>query len=434
MSSMNSKRKQADAIPAEDCWKLMERAAASAQLKRAARAREFLFYVGTKTLKEGCTEIHEQEIGHAVFGREPDYETSLDNIVRVSATDLRKRIEGYFATEGADEPLIFEIPRGSYMPVFRWRPEEDPQKPPDGMAEAAAPPARVPYYHQAPILILAAVSILLAVGCGLLWRQNRNLSRPHNVWEGKPALTALWPRFLNSSRPTDVILADDSYDLVENIAGESFSLNDYLNRSYMDKIEASNLSADRKADLRLIIERSHGGIGDFNAAQRIWALNPSSPRLNLLFARNYSADLIKRDNAILIGGQEANPWVNLFANQLNFTIAYNHDEDRSYVINSKARRGEQAIYPVLFRPDGIVGYGIVAYLPNPSHTADALIIAGTDSQTTDAAAEFVTSESRLEQLFKKFPSQNLPYFEVLLRTSRLSGTPLTEQIVMYRTH
>lgn len=434
MSSMNSKRKQADAIPAEDCWKLMERAAASAQLKRAARAREFLFYVGTKTLKEGCTEIHEQEIGHAVFGRDPDYETSLDNIVRVSATDLRKRIEGYFATEGADEPLIFEIPRGSYMPVFRWRPEEDPQKPPDGMAEAAAPPARVPYYHQAPILILAAVSILLAVGCGLLWRQNRNLSRPHNVWEGKPALTALWPRFLNSSRPTDVILADDSYDLVENIAGESFSLNDYLNRSYMDKIEASNLSADRKADLRLIIERSHGGIGDFNAAQRIWALNPSSPRLNLLFARNYSADLIKRDNAILIGGQEANPWVNLFANQLNFTIAYNHDEDRSYVINSKARRGEQAIYPVLFRPDGIVGYGIVAYLPNPSHTADALIIAGTDSQTTDAAAEFVTSESRLEQLFKKFPSQNLPYFEVLLRTSRLSGTPLTEQIVMYRTH
>ncbi|MGH9589458.1 MAG: hypothetical protein ACRD25_03645, partial [Terracidiphilus sp.] len=107
---MNSKRRHADAIPPDDCWKVWERAAASAQLKRAARAREFLFYVGTKALKEGCTDIHEQEIGHAVFGRDPDYETSLDNIVRVSATDLRKRIDGYFATEGADEPLIFEIP------------------------------------------------------------------------------------------------------------------------------------------------------------------------------------------------------------------------------------------------------------------------------------------------------------------------------------
>ncbi len=429
---MNSKWRQADGINPDDCWKVMERAAASAQFKRAARAREFLFYVGTKTLKEGCIEIHEQEIGHAVFGRDPYYETSLDNIVRVSASDLRKRIEGYFATEGTDEPLIFEIPRGSYTPVFRWRPEENPQKPTEGISETAVPPLPAPFYRQALFLILAAVSILLAVGCGLLWRQNRALSRSHNVWEGKPALTALWPQFLDSSMSTDVILADDSYDLIENITGQSFSLNDYLNRSYMDKIEASNLSADRKTDLRLIAERSHGGMGDFDAAQRIRALDPKSPRLNLIFARDYSADLIKRDNVILIGGAEANPWVNLFANQLDFSITYSLAQDRSYVKNAHPRPGEQAIYPVTFRPDGVVGYGIVAYLPNPSHTANALIIAGTDSQTTDAAAEFVTSESRLAQLFKTFPAHKLPYFEVLLKTSRLSGTPLTEEIVTHR--
>lgn len=410
----------------------MERAAASAQLKRAARAREFLFYVGTKSLKEGCTEIHEQEIGHAVFGRDRDYETSLDNIVRVSATDLRKRIDGYFATEGAGEPLIFEIPRGSYSPVFRWRSDDTQQKPSEAAPESPAPPPPAPYRRQLPFLLLLAAAVVLGVSCAVLFWQNRTLSRPHNTWDGKPALAALWPRFLGSARPTDVILADDSFDLVENIAGQSFSLNDYLNHTYMEKIEASNLSPDRKADLKLIIERSHGGMGDFNAAQRVWALDPSSPRLSLLFARNYSADLIKRDNVILIGGQEANPWVNLFANRMNFTIAYDQAQDRSYVRNAAPRKGEQAIYPVIFRPDGIVGYGIVAYLPNPSHTADALIIAGTDSQTTDAAAEFVTSESRLEQLFKTFPSQQPPYFEVLLRTSRLSGTPLTEEIVTHR--
>jgi hypothetical protein len=429
---MNSKRKQADTIPPDDCWEVMERAAASAQLKRAARAREFLFYVGKKSLKEGCNEIHEQEIGHAVFGRDPDYETSLDNIVRVSATDLRKRIEGYFATEGADEPLIFEIPRGSYSPVFRWRSDDASSNSPEAVTEISAPPAVVPYYRHMPFLLLAAAAILLAVGCVVLWQQNRALARPHNAWKGKPALAELWPRFLNSSRPTDVILADSSYDLVENIAGQSFTLNDYLNHSYMDKIEASNLSPDRKADLRLIIERSHGGIGDFNAAQRIFALDPTSTRPNLVFARDYSVDLIKRDNVILIGGHIANPWVDLFANQMNFSIAYSLAEDRSYVMNAHPRPGEQAIYPVIFRPDGVVGYGIVAYLPNPSHTADALIIAGTDSQTTDAAAEFVTSESRLQQLFAKFPKQKLPYFEVLLKTSRLSGTPLTEEIVTER--
>lgn len=431
---MKFKSTQASAIDPDACWKVMERAAASAQLKRAARAREFLFYVGSKTLKEGCTEIHEQEIGHAIFGRDPDYETSLDNIVRVSATDLRKRIEGYFTTDGADEPLIFEIPRGSYSPVFRWRSDDTQQKSNGAVEQIPSQPAATPYYRQLPWLIVSAVAIVLAIVCMVLWQQNRALLRPHNAWDGKPALAALWPHFLNTSRSTDVVLADDSYDLVENIAGQSFSLNDYVNRSYMDKIEASKLSPDRKADLRLIIERSHGGIGDFNAAQRIWALSSSSPSLHLLFARDYSADLIKRDNVILIGGQEANPWGVLFANQMNFTIAYSPAQDRSYVRNVNPRPGEQAIYPVIFRSDGIVGYGIVAYLPNPSHTADALIIAGTDSQTTDAAAEFVTSESRLEQFFKKLPPNRLPYFQILLKTSRLSGTPMTEQVVTYRTN
>ena len=120
---MGLPRKGEGTLHPDECWKLLERAAASSQLRRAARSREFLYYVGTRVLKEGCTEIHEQELGHAVFGRPENYDTSQDNIVRVSATELRKRLEGYFTTEGASEPLVVEIPRGSYLPVFRARPE-----------------------------------------------------------------------------------------------------------------------------------------------------------------------------------------------------------------------------------------------------------------------------------------------------------------------
>lgn len=57
------------AFDAELCWGVLERAAASTTLKRAARLRQFLFYVGAQSLKEGRTDIHEQEIGRAVFGR-----------------------------------------------------------------------------------------------------------------------------------------------------------------------------------------------------------------------------------------------------------------------------------------------------------------------------------------------------------------------------
>jgi len=105
----------------EERLALIERVAASEQFSRSARLRDFLLYVGRQSLKKGSTEIHEQEIGAKVFGRDDSYDRAADTIVRVNATELRKRIDSYFAQNGANEPLMFEIPRGIYKPVFRWR-------------------------------------------------------------------------------------------------------------------------------------------------------------------------------------------------------------------------------------------------------------------------------------------------------------------------
>src|SRR6202034_919029 len=116
---------------------LFERVAASEQFSRSARLRDFLLYVGRQSLKEGCPEIHEQEIGAKVFGRPDSYDRASDNIVRVNATELRKRIDSYFALEGAKETLIFEIPRGGYKPVFRRRQSESAELPAFGSKKSA---------------------------------------------------------------------------------------------------------------------------------------------------------------------------------------------------------------------------------------------------------------------------------------------------------
>ena len=109
-------------VPDSDkCWALIERVAASSQLKRAPRLQELLFYISKRSIKEGCDRVHEQEIGSQVFGRPESYDTSYDNIVRTNISDLRKRIEHYFNSEGRHEKLIMELPRGSYVPVFRFR-------------------------------------------------------------------------------------------------------------------------------------------------------------------------------------------------------------------------------------------------------------------------------------------------------------------------
>jgi len=83
--------------------------------------------------------------------------------------------------------------------------------------------------------------------------------------------------------------------------------------------------------------------------------------------------------------------------------------------------------------NALSAYSIVAYLPNPSHTGRVIILAGTDSDATGAAAEFLTSEQGLQRLRQKLHADaKLPYFEVLLKTSRLSGTSFSAEPLAYR--
>lgn len=111
-----------EVVSAEAQLALIQRVLGNPRFRRAVRLRDFLLFVSQRAIRDGSGQLNEQEIGCEVFGRPPGYDTSADNIVRVNATDLRKRIDEYFANEGAHESLVFEIPRGSYKPVFRSRP------------------------------------------------------------------------------------------------------------------------------------------------------------------------------------------------------------------------------------------------------------------------------------------------------------------------
>src|ERR1700741_482089 len=101
----------------EESRKLVERVAASRYLAKSVRLRDLLVYLCDRVLSGPVGEINEQEAGHKVFGRPANYDTGSDNIVRVHASTLRKRLEQYFAEEGATEPLTLEIPKGKYAPV-----------------------------------------------------------------------------------------------------------------------------------------------------------------------------------------------------------------------------------------------------------------------------------------------------------------------------
>ena len=425
---------------------LIERIASSEQFSRAHRLRDFLLYVGKQSLKVGCPEINEQEIGIKVFGRPATYDRSQDNIVRVNATELRKRIESYFSTVGVHESLLLEIPRGGYKPVFHRRKAETPQYHEEKLPSALPVEALVPTFAlparteqdepQArkllPHALWGAGCLALAIVCAVLYQQNRVMQKALHPWEGKPAVAAFWTGFLNNKQQTDIVLPDDSASVIEDITHRPTSLEDYLSRDYMRQIQSSAISADRKADVYEIFGHNLITFGGVLAALRIVALDPLSTSLHLTASRFYEAASIKQDNAILIGGKKANPWVFLFDDQLNFNL--DTAGEGMFVVNHHPQAGEEAVYAESFNKKGPIGYSVVAFLPNPSRTGNTIILAGTDSDATNAASEFLTSEDQLQAFLKTIHSRSFPYFEVLLKTSQLKGTSLNAQLVAYRTY
>jgi hypothetical protein len=430
---------------------LIERVAASDQFSRSARLRDFLLYVGRQSLKEGCPEIHEEEIGVRVFGRPASYDRGQDNIVRVNATELRKRVDAWFAGPGAAEQLIFEIPRGAYKPVFRWRTQAAPIPIPEPVAPTPAPlpeeaPAPVSTETPAARNPLAwersawerrawiTLTIALAALAGFLFYQNRTLRTALLPWQNQPAVSAFWKGFLDPHRQTDLVMPDDSLSVMEDIADYPIQLDDYLNRNFMGRIQSSSFSADRKQDLAQVYNHNLVTFGAVRAAQSVLAQVPPTYPHYLTLARNFSADELNRSNVVLIGGAKAMPWAHLLDDMMNFSTDFDYKNNVAFVRNRNPKPGEPALYNLSSAPNSTTCYAVIAYLPNPSRTGHILLLAGTDSDATGSAAAFLASEPQMEKLRAALHVQAFPYFEVLLKTSRLSGTFFDAEPIAWRTY
>jgi hypothetical protein len=420
------------------CWALLERLAASTQLKRSVRLQELLFYIGKRYLEDGCDRVHEQEIGSQVFKRPDSYDTSFDNIVRTNVSDLRKRIETYFQSEGAHEPLIVEIPRGGYTPVFRFSAAKA-----DSQAEPAAenralnqdatqpavrplPAAPLRVWMSAALVATSALSVSLAIGCFVLWNQLNAMHQTLFAWQSKPSVSQLWNDIFNANPDTDIVISDTGIGLVEALTQKSFPLDEYLNHGYVEEIQSENLSPDMRAAVNRIMAWNLASPDEFSLSRRILALDTLGKKVHLYNARNYMPDLIKRDNVILIGARKSNPWDELFNGQLNFVTEF----DSPRVINLAPASGEQPVYP----NTESVSYCVVAYLPKPDRTGVVLLIEGTDAEATEAAGDFLLSEDQLSSFKRLLHATKLPYFQVLLKVSSVRGTPLVATVQAYRAY
>jgi len=106
------------------------------------RTQDFLRLIVGHALQGEFDSLRERMIGAEMFGRPVSYDTGSDSVVRVKATEVRKKLTQFYAESREKPALRIELPSGSYVPRFCFEhdpPTETPKPGANGLPPATAP-------------------------------------------------------------------------------------------------------------------------------------------------------------------------------------------------------------------------------------------------------------------------------------------------------
>jgi adenylate cyclase len=138
-------------VASSEAWSAGEKAAILAQLDRllasvpmrnAVRQQRLLRYIVEATLAGARDRLKAFTLGVEVFDRGSDFDPNVDSIVRVEAGRLRAKLMEYYVGEGAGDPVVIDLPKGSYAARIAFvvlRPETRAESPTAGLAERDRP-------------------------------------------------------------------------------------------------------------------------------------------------------------------------------------------------------------------------------------------------------------------------------------------------------
>src|SRR3984957_21155533 len=90
-----------------------------AAFKGSHRSAQFLKHIVEQSIAGSFDSLKERAIGIELFGRSPSYDTGEDAIVRVTASDVRKRLLQHYGKYGTASEIRLSLPSGSYIPEVR---------------------------------------------------------------------------------------------------------------------------------------------------------------------------------------------------------------------------------------------------------------------------------------------------------------------------
>ena len=439
------------ALTTDPSWELVHRIVASPQFSRSERLSSFLLFVCRLSLQGQNHRINEQNIGRAVFGRKPDYDTAVDGIVRTHATRLRQRLEQYFDEYGQNETLLVEMPPGSYVPVFTPRGRNEPSASPVSPGEAAVDAALtkaaiLSVAEPAPrrpltgpnalrlrgiVFVVALVWMALSIGC--LAAHPGLITAIRAEWQGSHH--PLWGQIFNKNTSTVVVAGDMALINFENQTNRSVMLGEYTRNNYVNQYMSQFALESYSPNSALFLTKAMTLV-DSQFIEKLFRLpGINLDRTTFRSAREIELPNLQSGNMVLLGDFRFNPWVQAFEPKMNFYFADSYSElTNSVVINRSPRSNEQASYVSTDVNHVHTEYSVVALQPALSGSGNVLILEGQSQMSTEAAVGFVGNDLELFHFCSTIRRKDgsIPHFEVLLKVNGMSGNAASFEMLSYR--
>ena len=342
----------------------LERILASPAFRNARRSQDLLRYVVTHSLDGPAESLKERSIGIEVFQRTPDYDTGDDSIVRVKASELRKRLAQYYRV-APDGPVQIDLPAGAYQPEFRWR---------EGSPIAGATRAGQRRSRRSWAWMGAGAAILSAIAAvALLGPRSQST-----------ALDQFWAPVLESDRP---ILLCVAHPVVYNVRGRAREL--LAQTPVPDQLPSSDVRPDPD---------NFVGIGDaFTLAQLSGFLSRHGKTVHLRTGNDVSFADLRDQPAILIGA-----FTNQWTIEMTSNLRYVFERSRGLHVVKDRMNASQVWAREPENPS--LDYVILSRIFDSRSGQMVIIAAGIAHVGTQMAGEILTNPAYLEQAVRGAPS------------------------------
>lgn len=378
----------------------LERLLASPFFNHSRRFPNFLRFVVEQKLAGDIEKIKERTLGIEIFGRDADYDTAADPIVRVTAAEIRKRVAQYYQDPARSKELRITLPSGSYVPQFHW-PSAAEAAPRvvdrntlvDGMDDHTGTKKT----RRLPVTLLRGLVLALVVLAAVI-------ALP--VWQRtqRSALDAFWQPVLSPQEPVLLCIADQlEYSVIE--------LRDASDPSHQFVLK-DNLTA-------IVID-------DLNPIVNVAGLLQSRGKQYTLKGEGATnLDELSHGPAVFVGAFD-NAWTLRLTHSLRYHFANDASMTRLWIEDSTAPGQSRWVVDrgVQMTTNNYRDYAIVARFTDNNTGNVAVVIAGIGRGGTRVAGEFLTDSANIAELMRAAnQAGDKKNMEAVLSTQIIDGEP-----------